>query len=87
MAEYFNSYARHFNLQDHVRFRTTVKRVIRNTSGSAWDVHITNSDDEAVLSFDKVVFGHGCESVPIWPPMPNRRKFKGTVMHSQAYRR
>ncbi|XXH04322.1 hypothetical protein Hte_010736 [Hypoxylon texense] len=86
VREYFDSYARHFSLLDHVRFNTTVNRVTRNTSGNAWDVHVTNSNGEAILCFDKVVFGHGCESVPVWPPMPNRDRFKGLVMHSQAYK-
>ncbi|KAI1373068.1 FAD/NAD(P)-binding domain-containing protein [Hypoxylon crocopeplum] len=86
VAEYFNSYVSHFSLQDHVRFNTTVRKVIRDTSDTAWDVHITNLEGDAVLSFDKVVFGHGCDSVPAWPLMPNKDKFKGVVMHSQAYK-
>ncbi|KAI0378666.1 FAD/NAD(P)-binding domain-containing protein [Hypomontagnella monticulosa] len=86
LAEYFDSYASHFGLHDHICFNTTVRRVTRNTSKDVWDVHITNPDGDTVLSFDKVVFGHGCESVPLWPPMPNREKFRGIVMHSQAYK-
>ncbi|KAI1409459.1 FAD/NAD(P)-binding domain-containing protein [Hypoxylon sp. FL1857] len=86
IAEYFNSYASHFNLQDHMRFNTTVRRVTRNTSDDGWDVHITNLDGDAVLPFDKVVFGHGCESAPVFPSIPNRDKFKGAVIHSQAYK-
>jgi dimethylaniline monooxygenase (N-oxide forming) len=87
VAEYFQSYALHFNLYPHVRFGTTVNRVTRNTADDGWDIHITNSDGPAVLSFDKVVFGHGCESVPLWPPMPSRDKFKGTIMHGQSFKR
>ncbi|KAI1134834.1 FAD/NAD(P)-binding domain-containing protein [Hypoxylon sp. FL0543] len=86
VAEYFDSYASHFNLHGHMRFSTTVRKVTRNSSDNAWDVHITNPDGDAVLSFDKVVFGHGCESVPVFPAMPNRDKFKGLVIHSQAYK-
>ncbi|KAI1085355.1 FAD/NAD(P)-binding domain-containing protein [Whalleya microplaca] len=85
-ADYFELYALHFNLQAHIRFNTTVRRVTRNASDDGWDVHITKPDGDSVLSFDKVVFGHGCEHVPIWPPMSNRYKFKGTVVHSQAYK-
>ncbi|KAI2602554.1 FAD/NAD(P)-binding domain-containing protein [Hypoxylon sp. NC1633] len=86
IAYYFNSYASKFNLRRHIRFNTTVNRVTRNDSDSAWNVHVTSLDGEAILSFDKVVFGHGCESVPRWPPMANRDKFKGVVIHSQAYK-
>ncbi|KAI0156741.1 FAD/NAD(P)-binding domain-containing protein [Hypoxylon sp. FL1284] len=86
VADYFNSYARHFNLLERIRFRTTVNRVTRSASGNTWDVHITSPDGDAVYSFDKVVFGHGCESTPTWPPMPNKDKFKGILMHSQAFK-
>ncbi|KAI1105700.1 FAD/NAD(P)-binding domain-containing protein [Jackrogersella minutella] len=86
IQEYFNCYASHFNLHDHVRFNTTVNKVTRSMNDDAWDVHITNPDGDAVQSFDKVVFGHGCDSVPVWPTLPNRDIFKGVVMHSQAYK-
>ncbi|KAI2470462.1 FAD/NAD(P)-binding domain-containing protein [Annulohypoxylon bovei var. microspora] len=86
MQEHFSSYASHFHLLDHVRLNTTVRRVTRNTSEDAWDVHVTDLEGDATLSFDKIVFGHGCESVPVWPSMPNRDKFKGEVIHSQAYK-
>ncbi|KAI0157903.1 FAD/NAD(P)-binding domain-containing protein [Hypoxylon sp. FL1284] len=82
--ELFESYATHFNLHQYVRFRTTVRNVIR--SGTRWDVHITDIEGESVLQFDKVVFAHGCESVRVFPSMPNKHKFRGTVIHSQAFR-
>ncbi|KAH8585789.1 flavin-binding monooxygenase-like-domain-containing protein [Bisporella sp. PMI_857] len=85
-SEYFESYARHFNLRQYIRFNISVTKVVRNSSDSAWDVHITNSDGENVLSFDKVVFAHGSEGAPVFPLMSNRDKFKGIVMHAQAYR-
>ncbi|ERF70480.1 hypothetical protein EPUS_09222 [Endocarpon pusillum Z07020] len=85
-ADYLESYARHFNLLQHVRFHTTVEVVVRNASNSTWDVHIINSDGHSILTFDKVVFAHGCEGIPAFPPMKNRDKFKGIVLHAQAYR-
>ncbi|KAI1206646.1 FAD/NAD(P)-binding domain-containing protein [Annulohypoxylon truncatum] len=86
MQEYFDSYASHFDLHGHVHYNSTVKRVTRNTSKDAWDVRVTNQEGDITLSFDKVVFGHGSQTVPVWPAMPNRNKFKGEVIHSQAYR-
>lgn len=61
-------------------------KVIRNSSDAAWDIYIEDEGEVSVLTFDKVVFGHGNESVPRWPPMPNRDKFKGSVIHGQAYK-
>ncbi|KAI1177350.1 FAD/NAD(P)-binding domain-containing protein [Nemania sp. FL0916] len=86
VAEYFSSYASHFDLYPHIRFRTTVRKVTRNATDDGWDVHITNPDGDSLLSFDKVVFAHGGQSVPLWPPMPNRDKFKGTILHGQSFK-
>ena len=86
MAKYFDSYTAHFSLHEHIQFNTTVHKVVRNASDSAWDVHVTNRDGQSVLAFDKVVFGHGSESIPKWPPMPNKDKFEGAVIHGQSYK-
>jgi cation diffusion facilitator CzcD-associated flavoprotein CzcO len=85
-AEYLESYARHFNLLDHCRFGTTVRKILRNPSQPKWDVYVSNFSGDDVLTFDKVVLAHGSEGLPVYPPMPNRQKFKGTVIHAQAYR-
>ncbi|KAF4981977.1 hypothetical protein FZEAL_2323 [Fusarium zealandicum] len=84
--EYFEAYAAHFELHKHIRFGTSVKRVLRNPSEDKWDVYITSKDGDKTLSFDRIVFGNGGDSKPVWPPMPGRAKFKGKVLHSQAYR-
>ncbi|GAP85402.1 putative dimethylaniline monooxygenase 2 [Rosellinia necatrix] len=87
VLDFFKSYASHFNLLPHVRLGIIVQKVIRNAADDAWDVHIIDSDGvAAVLSFDKVVFAHGRETLPLWPDMPNRDKFKGTVLHGQAFK-
>ncbi|KAI1093222.1 FAD/NAD(P)-binding domain-containing protein [Rostrohypoxylon terebratum] len=86
MHEYLDSYASYFNLKDHVHYNTTVKKVIRNMSKDIWDVHVTNLEGDSILSFAKVVFGHGSQSVPVWPSIPNKDKFKGEVIHSQVYK-
>ena len=87
VAEYFQAYARHFQLEQHIRFRTTVRRVLRDKLDSGWNVQVSGPDGESTLHFDKVVFGNGCETVPKWPPMPGKEKFKDTVLHGQSYRK
>ncbi|RDA90947.1 hypothetical protein CP533_3080 [Ophiocordyceps camponoti-saundersi (nom. inval.)] len=86
MAEYMLSYARHFNLEQHMRFNTTVHRVTRDSSRDAWRLHLVGPDGEKVCFFDKVVFGTGSERLPIWPSMPGRDTFRGIVMHGQGYK-
>ncbi|PHH84202.1 hypothetical protein CDD83_2324 [Cordyceps sp. RAO-2017] len=86
VAEYFQSYARHFGLEPHIRFNSTVKRVTRDEARGAWRLRIAGPDGESDALFDKVVFGTGSETKAVWPAMPGRDKFKGVVMHGQNYR-
>ncbi|KAJ6439037.1 dimethylaniline monooxygenase 2 [Purpureocillium lavendulum] len=86
VAEYFQAYARHFELESHIRFKTIVQRVLRDKTDKGWDIYITGPEGDAVLSFDKVVFATGAETLNVWPPMTGREKFKGTVIHGQSYR-
>ncbi|KAM4064382.1 flavin-binding monooxygenase-like domain-containing protein [Hirsutella rhossiliensis] len=86
VAEYFQSYAKHFDLERHIHFNTTVHKVVRDEAEDAWQVHLTGSGGDAVARFDKVVVGTGSQTSPVWPRMPGRDKFQGIVMHGQNYR-
>lgn len=72
MGEYFQSYARHFGLDEHIRFGTTVHLVTRDEARSAWNVSLSGPEGAQVLPFDKVVLAHGLNPVPNMPPMPGR---------------
>lgn len=87
MGQYFQDYARQFNLDEHIRFNTSVKVVTKNEATGKWDVSITGPDGDQVLVFDKVVFAHGPHTVPNIPPMPGRELFQGSIIHGQQYRR
>ncbi|POR32008.1 Dimethylaniline monooxygenase [N-oxide-forming] 5 [Tolypocladium paradoxum] len=86
VAEYFQSYAKHFGLEQHIRFSTTVHKVTRDNSDGGWNLYVTGPDGDCVLHFHKVVFGTGSETTPIWPAMPGKDKFNGIVIHGQTYR-
>ncbi|KAK8024633.1 dimethylaniline monooxygenase 2 [Apiospora rasikravindrae] len=86
VSDYFHSYATHFKLLEHVRFGNTVRKVLRNSADDGWDVHVTDADGDRILPFHKVVFGSGNESIPSWPRLPGRDKFKGILIHGQAYK-
>ena len=86
VAEYFQAYANHFQLERYIRFKTTVRLVLRDQLDQGWNVHINGPDGDATLHFDKVIFGTGSDALPIWPPMHGREDFNGTVIHGQSYR-
>ncbi|RSM10837.1 hypothetical protein CEP52_003322 [Fusarium oligoseptatum] len=44
--EYFESYAKHFELHKHISFDTTVKKVLRNESEEKWDIYVIGPDGE-----------------------------------------
>lgn len=70
---------------DHIVFNVTTNKVVRNTSQNKWDVYFKGPQGESIASFDKVVFSHGANHIPIWPSTPGRENFSGLVMHSQSF--
>ncbi|KAI1744647.1 FAD/NAD(P)-binding domain-containing protein [Xylaria scruposa] len=87
VAEFLQAYAAKFHLHQHIRFNTTVRVILRDDANDGWNVHIIKENDEdEVLHFDKIILATGADTLPIWPQMPGRDKFKGTVIHGQSYR-
>ncbi|ODA82519.1 hypothetical protein RJ55_01026 [Drechmeria coniospora] len=87
VAEYFEAYAQNFGLEDCVKFKTTVRRVLRDDHDRKWNVHFTSADGvDHVIVVDKVVVGSGSNTTALWPPLPGRSLFEGTVLHGQSYR-
>ncbi|NXR11823.1 FMO4 monooxygenase, partial [Semnornis frantzii] len=92
VLEYFRMYAQHFDLLQHIRFKTTVLSVRKHpdfaTSGQ-WEV-VTEIDGVQELHiFDAVMVCTGHYQEPYFPlasfPGINSR-FKGQYLHSQEYK-
>jgi dimethylaniline monooxygenase (N-oxide forming) len=86
VAEYFEAYATHFQLEPHIRFSTTVVKVVRDKEDRGWDVHTTGPNGDEVHFYDKVVFGNGSDTVAKWPSLLGRERFRGAVIHGQQFR-
>ncbi|NWS75719.1 FMO4 monooxygenase, partial [Crotophaga sulcirostris] len=92
LLEYFRMYAQHFNLLQHIRFKTTAisvrKRPDFTTSGQ-WEV-ITETDGIQELHiFDAVMVCTGHYQEPYLPlaSFPGiDTRFKGQYLHSQEYK-
>ena len=80
-------YANHFGLMKHCRFGVSVDRVERSAEGAGWAVRMTDkSSVTAVARFHKVLVANGSFKQAYTPKIEGIDKFKGRVVHSQAYK-
>jgi cation diffusion facilitator CzcD-associated flavoprotein CzcO len=78
---YFDDYAAHFGLREHIRFNTEVTRAERATDGS-WAVTLDGGETER---FDALVVANGHHWDPRWPDPPYPGEFDGPQIHSHQY--
>lgn len=79
VLEYFQSFAKHFDLYPSIRFNTGV-RVIEHRDGG-WRATF---DDGTAENYDSVIFANGHLSDPVTPKIPG--EFSGTLMHAKDYK-
>jgi hypothetical protein len=79
MHRYFQSYATHFGLMPHIRFRSRVSSI--EPAGGRWMLTLQDGMQE---SFDGVVVATGHQSVPRHPEQV--KGFAGDYIHAHNYR-
>lgn len=95
---YLCRYATHFELESHIRYRTTVEAVLPvDSSGDAWSgedepaawlVRSRRGDSEVAEEvFDAVAVCNGHFSIPNVPDLEGATTFGGARLHSHNYRR
>lgn len=80
MARYFESYARHFGLEERITFGTTVTQARRD--GDGWVVTISNGEHRR---YAVLVVASGHHWAPRWPEPPIPGRFDGAVLHAHDY--
>lgn len=81
---YFESYAEHFGLYQHIRFTTKVERVLPAPDGQpGYDV---NLDDGTTARYRWVLVANGHHWHARWPSPPFPGDFAGVQMHSHDYK-
>lgn len=88
LIRYFDSYADHFGLKKHVKFRHQVNKVEQRPDGK-WLVKVTDLESKGQVEnvFDGVMISTGHHTKPHKPHFEGLDKFKGTVMHTHSYKR
>ena len=82
LKQYFQDYARHFELYPHFEFDTEVLRVER--SGEQWQITTRSNGEEQVRHFEGVMLCNGTLHEPNRPELPG--DFSGRVIHSSEYK-
>lgn len=81
-ARYFDAYADHTGVREHIRFRTRVEHVSRGDDG-VFTVRLAGGE---VAHYDCVLVANGHHWNPRMPEPMFPGSFDGTLMHSHAYR-
>jgi thioredoxin reductase len=85
---YFERYADHFGLREHVWFGTEVVRIDPAPEERHWDVTIRGSrgGEPRIMRYGAVVVANGHNWSPRLPEFEGIDKFRGQIMHASAYK-
>ena len=88
--EYFQSYARHFDLYDHLSLNTEVVRCtpVGGNADDGWDVTVADriTGEQTTSRFAGVVVANGHNWWPKTPQYPGQDSFTGEIRHSAQYK-
>ena len=85
--DYIGCYATKFGLGKYVQLDTRVKEVLRSANGQQWQLRLSKTGAVETLAFDKVVLTTGINNLSNMPELVGRELFKGTISHSQAFKK
>ncbi|CAP39144.2 Protein CBG22582 [Caenorhabditis briggsae] len=91
MYRYLHNYAKHYDLEKHIKFNHKVNSIHRNEDydkTGKWKVNYT--DDEGATHdavFDGILLCSGHHTTPNWPKkFRGQNDFKGRIIHSHSYK-
>ncbi len=88
VAAYFDRYADHFDLRQHIWFGTEVVRV-EPVNGDRWDVTTRSTGGGGagrIQRYDAVVVANGHNWAPKMPTYEGVDEFRGRIMHASTYK-
>lgn len=80
LLHYFQSYAKHFQLEKYIQFNTSVKSVIK-IGDERWEVELASGEKR---QFDYLFIANGHHSVPRMPEFEGT--FSGEIIHAHSYK-
>jgi len=91
MHEYFELYAKNFNLKRYIKFHHEVLKVKQSKDfdeSGCWDVQVKNllNDQVSIERFDAVMVCTGHHVKPLKANFKGQDKFKGKFIHTHSYK-
>lgn len=87
VCEYLKSYAAHFKLDPYIKLNSPVKWIKRNDEDTKWQVCYSSATGDKIQDFDRVAIATGLYGKPVIPKFEGQEKFKGKLLHVQAFKR
>ena len=84
LANYFQAYASHFDLLDHIHFQTSVEKADRSENGD-WELTITDSSGTRKEVFSDLIVCNGHHWNPRMPQYAGN--FTGRLIHSHDFKK
>lgn len=84
LLKYFNDYARHFGVNNYIRFNTTVESATP-CANHQWHIVYKDENGKHEAFFDYLLVANGHHWDPLLPQYEG--EFSGTILHSHQYKR
>ena len=84
LADYFQAYARKFDLSEHIEFETEVVKADR-ISDERWEITVRHNGEERMEAFTDLIVCNGHHWNPRWPKYPG--EFTGEYLHSHHFKK
>lgn len=82
VLDYLNFVADRLDLRKDIRLGMWVEKAVYDESANRWTLHIAGGK---TLTCKYLISGMGVLSQPIWPAIPGREKFAGTMVHAAQW--
>lgn len=84
LQQYFEGYAKHFNIYSKIKFDHTVTKVLRQSDGNWLVNYLDNNGQNQSEEFAVLMVSNGHHNVPKYPQYPGQ--YSGRFLHSQEFK-
>ena len=84
LQQYFEGYAKHFNIYSKIKFDHTVTKVLRQSDGNWLVNYRDNNGQNQSEEFEVLMVSNGHHNVPKYPQYPGQ--YSGRFLHSQEFK-